>query len=148
QEQYRLDEPPRQQRLWNVPLQVGTVNGKAWYTLLSGPNATITQAGCEGTLVVDPHSVGYFRVQYDPASFRALAEQAPRLPDSTRLKLLTDTWSFTSNGRMGLDSYLKLVRSYGDEPRVAVWDSILANLRTLDTLARGEPEQVLIRRFL
>jgi aminopeptidase N len=148
QEQYRLDEPPKQQRLWNVPLQVGTVNGRAWYTLLSGPSSTITQGGCDGTLVVDPHSVGYFRVQYDPASFRALAEQAPRLPDSTRLKLLTDTWSFASNGRMGLEGYLNLVRSYRDEPRVAVWESILSNLRTLDTLARGEPEQALIRRFL
>jgi len=148
QEQYRLDEPPKQQRLWNVPLQVGTVNGRAWTMLLSGPSATITQGGCEGALVVDPHSVGYFRVQYDPASFRALAEQAPRLPDSTRLKLLTDTWSFASNGRMGLDGYLNLVRSYRDEPRVAVWDSILSNLRTLDSLARGEPEQALIRRFL
>jgi aminopeptidase N len=148
QEQYRLDEPPKQQRLWNVALQVGTVNGKAWNMLLSGQTATLTQAGCEGALVVDPHSVGYFRIQYDPASFRALAEQAPRLPDSTRLKLLSDTWSFASNGRMGLDGYLNLVRKYGDEPRVAVWDAILSNLRTLDSLARGEPEQALIRRFL
>ncbi|WP_436107053.1 M1 family metallopeptidase [Massilia sp. LjRoot122] len=148
QEQYRLDEPPKQQRLWNVPLQVGTVNGRAWYTLLSGTSGTVTQASCEGTLVVDPHSVGYFRIQYDPASFRALAGQAPRLPDSTRLKLLSDTWSFASNGRMGLDGYLDLVRKYGDEPRVAVWDAILSNLRTLDSLARGEPEQALIRRFL
>jgi aminopeptidase N len=31
---------------------------------------------------------------------------------------------------------------------VAVWDAILSNLRTLDSLARGEPEQALIRRFL
>jgi aminopeptidase N len=48
---------------------------------------------------------------------------------------------------MGLDGYLNLVRKYGDEPRVAVWDAILSNLRTLDSLARGEPEQALIRRF-
>lgn len=148
QEQYRLDEPPKERRLWHVPLQVGTVNGRAWTTLLTGPGTTINQGSCDGTLVVDPHSVGYFRVHYDPASFRALAEQAPRLPDSTRLKLLSDTWSFASNGRMGLDAYLNLVRKYGNEPRVAVWEAILSNLRTLDTLGRGEPEQVLIRRFL
>ncbi|WP_379677513.1 M1 family metallopeptidase [Massilia consociata] len=149
QEQYRLDEPAREKRLWNVPLQVGTVNGKAWYSLLSGPSMTIQQGSCDGgTLVVDPYSVGYFRVQYDPASFRALAGQAPRLPDSTRLKLLTDTWSFVSAGRMRLDGYLDLVRKYGDEPRPAVWESILSNLRTLDSLARGEPEQAAIRRFL
>ena len=148
QEQYRLDEPALERRLWNVPLQVGTVNGRAWYTLLSGPSSTLTQASCEGALVVDPHSVGYFRIHYDPASFRALAEQAPLLPDSTRLRLLADTWSLASNGRMGLDGYLNLVRRYGDEPRVAVWEAILSHLRTLDSLARGEPERALIRRFM
>jgi aminopeptidase N len=148
QEQYRLDEPATGKRLWTVPLQVGTVNGKAMYTLLSGPSTTFTQASCDGTLVVDPWSVGFFRIQYDPASFGALAAQAPKLPDTTRLKLLTDSWSLVSSGRMQLDSYLKLVAQYRDEPRLAVWESIVANLRMLDTLARGEPEQPLIRRFV
>lgn len=148
QEQFRLDEPDQEKRLWHVPLQVGTVNGKAWYTLLSGPSSTITQATCDGALVVDPYSVGYFRLQYDPASFEALAAQAPRLPDTTRLKLLTDSWALVSAGRMQLDGYLNLVSKYGDEPRLAVWESIVSNLRTLDNLARGEPEQALIRRFV
>jgi aminopeptidase N len=148
QEQFRLDEPAAEKRLWNVPLQVGTVNGKAWYTLLSGASSTITQAGCDDALVVDPSSVGFFRVQYDPASFDALAAQAPKLADTTRLKLLTDTWSMVSSGRLQLDSYLKLVQRYGDEPRLAVWQSIMSNLGTLDQLAHGEPEQPLIRRFV
>jgi aminopeptidase N len=147
QEQYRLDEPARENRLWTVPLQVGTVNGKAWYTLLSGPSTTFVQGSCDGTLVVDPYSVGFFRLHYDSASFAALASQASRLPDTTRLKLLTDSWSLVTAGRMQLDGYLKLVSKYGDEPRLAVWETIVANLRTLDRLARGEPEQKLIRRF-
>ncbi|MFL6674619.1 MAG: M1 family metallopeptidase [Massilia sp.] len=148
QELFRLDEPAAEQRLWHVPLQVGTVDGKAWYTLLSGASTTLTQAGCDGTLVVDPESVGFFRIQYDPASFAALAAQAARLPDSTRLKLLADSWTLVLAGRMQLDGYLKLVSAYRDEPRLAVWESILSNLRTLDNLARGEPEQPLIRRFI
>jgi aminopeptidase N len=147
QEQFRLDEPATEKRLWNVPLEVGTVNGKAWYTLLSGQSTTITQAGCDGTLVVDPHSVGFFRVQYDKDSFAALAAQAPKLPDPTRLKLLTDAWSMVEAGRMQLDGYLKLVSAYRMEPRKAVWDSMLGNLRKLDDLARGEPEQQLVRHF-
>lgn len=148
QEQYRLDEPAPENRLWTVPLQVGTVNGKAWYTLLANRSTTITQGSCEGTLVVDPHSVGFFRIQYDRASFDALAANAARLPDPTRLKLLTDTWSLVAAGRMQLDAYMALVAKYGDEPRLAVWQSILGNLGTLDNLARGEPEQALIRRFV
>ncbi len=147
QEQYRLDEPAPEKRLWNVPLQVGTVNGKAWTTLLSGPSTTITQASCEGALVIDPYSVGYFRVHYDPASFHALAEQAPRLLDSTRLRLLADSWSLTLAGRMPLDAYLDLVRKYANEPRPAVWEALLSHLRTVSSLLRGEPEQALVRRF-
>ncbi|GAB3392688.1 M1 family metallopeptidase [Massilia agri] len=147
QEQYRLDEPASEKRLWNVPLQVGTVNGKAWTTLLSGPSTTITQASCEGALVVDPYSVGYFRVHYDPASFHALAEQAPRLLDSTRLRLLADSWSLALAGRMPLDAYLDLVRKYANEPRPAVWEALLSHLRTVSSLLSGEPEQALVRRF-
>ena len=148
QEQFRLDEPATENRLWTVPLQVGTVNGKAWYTLLANRSTTITQGGCDGTLVVDPYSVGFFRIQYDRASFDALASDAARLPDPTRLKLLLDTWSLVTAGRMPLDAYVGLASKYGDEPRLAVWESILSNLGTLDRLARGEPEQPLIRRFL
>jgi aminopeptidase N len=148
QEQYRLDEPAAEKRLWSVPVQVGTVNGKAIYTLLSGPSSSIAAGTCDGTLVVDPWSVGFFRVQYDQASFNSLMAQAPKLPDTTRLKLLNDTWSLVSAGRLQLDSYLKLVGQYRDEPRLAVWESILSNLGFLDTLARGEPERPLVRRFI
>ena len=147
QEQYRLDEPAAEQRLWHVPLQVGTVNGRAWTTLLSGRSTSFIQGSCEGTLVVDPRSVGLYRIQYDRASFDALSKEAARLPDSTRLKLLGDTWSLASAGRIPLDSYLQLVARLGDEPRLAVWSATLANLGALDNLARGEPEQALVRRF-
>ena len=148
QEQFRLDEPATQKRLWNVPVQVGTVNGKAYYTLLSGPSTTLTQAGCDGTLVVDPASVGFFRVQYDQPSFDALAGQVGKLPDTTRLKLQGDAWGMVTADRMQLDSYLKLVAKYGAEPRIAVWAAILGNLATLDNLAAGEPERQLVRRFV
>jgi aminopeptidase N len=148
QEQFRLDEPPAQPRLWTVPLQVATVNGKAIYTLLGEASTSFVQGSCDGTLVVDPYSVGFFRIQYDARSFAALASQAPKLPDPTRLKLLTDTWTMVSAGRMQLDSYLDLVRQYQHEPRFAVWDSIAANLGTLYKLSRGEPEQELVSRFI
>ena len=148
QEQYRVDEPAAEERLWSVPLQVGTVNGRAWTTLLATRSTTITQGSCEGTLVVDPDSVGFYRIQYDRASFDALAANAAQLPDPTRLKLLLDAWSLVAAGRTPLASYLDLVAKYGDEPRLAVWESILSNLGTLEKLARGEPESALIRRFV
>lgn len=148
QEQFRLDEPAAEKRLWHVPVQVGTVGGKAYYTMLSEPYTTLWQPSCDTALVVDPYSVGYFRVQYDRTTFEALASQAPKLVDSSRYKLLSDTWAMVQGDRLQLDSYLQLVKSYAGEPRVAVWDSILSNLGTLDMLAEGEPERPLVRRFL
>ena len=148
QEQFRLDEPAAEKRLWNVPVQVGTVGGKAHYTLLGGASTTLVQGGCDGALVIDPASVGFFRIQYDQASFDALAAQVTKLPDTTRLKLQADAWGMVMADRMQLDSYLKLVGKYGAEPRYAVWDAILNNLNTLDQLAAGIPERPLVRRFL
>jgi puromycin-sensitive aminopeptidase len=148
QQQFRLDEPALDKRLWSVPLQVGTVNGKTMTTLLSGASAQVMLPGCEGALVVDPHSVGYFRIQYDRASFDALAGQAARLPDPTRLKLLNDTWTQVTAGSMPLAAWLKLVNELRDEPRLAVWEAMVSELNFLDTLGRGEPERPLVRRFI
>jgi aminopeptidase N len=148
QQQYRLDEPATDKQLWNIPVQVGVVNGKAAYTLLTGPSTTVTQPNCDGALVIDPNSVGYFRIKYDTATFDALAQQASKLSDTTRLKLLTDTWSLAQGGTIALDGYFKLLAKYADEPRYAIWGAMMDSLATLDSLARNEPEQAAIRRFV
>ena len=148
QEQYRIDEAALESRLWNVPVQLDTVGGKAAYTMLSGAHTTVTLPGCEGALVADQDSMGYFRVQYDSATFEALAAQASKLPDATRLRLLSDAWSLAQGGRGKLDNYLKLVTRYGDEPRYSVWDAITSTFDQLDALAHGEPERAQVHRFL
>jgi len=146
QEQFRLDEPATEKRLWNVPIELGKVDGKTSTTLLSGPSSTVTQS-CDGVLVVDPAGVGFFRVQYDQASFDALAAQVPRLPDATRLKLQADAWGMVLADRMPLADYFKLIGRYNKETRGAIWSAILSNLNNLDTLAAGEPERAAIRKF-
>ncbi|MEJ7805719.1 MAG: M1 family metallopeptidase [Telluria sp.] len=148
QQQYRLDEPATEKQLWNIPVQLGTVNGKAAYTLLSGPSVVVTQPNCDGALVIDPASVGYFRIRYDAVTFDALAQQVPKLADTTRLKLLTDTWSLAQGGTIPLAGYFKLLDKYADEQRFAIWGSIMNSLATLDELAKDEPEQAAIRRFV
>ena len=148
QEQYRIDEPATESRLWNVPVQLGTVGGKAAYSLLTGAHTTVVMPNCDGVLVADPDSIGYFRVQYDSATFTALAAQAAKLPDATRLRLLYDAWSMAQAGRVRLDGYLKLVGKYADEPREAIWAAMTSQLLKLDVLAREEPERAAVRRLL
>jgi aminopeptidase N len=148
QEQYWSDEKPGVQRLWHVPVQVGVVGGKADYALLDAASTTITRPGCDGALVLDPHSVGFFRVKYDPASFDALANQAQKLPETTRLKLLTDTWTMVAAERLPLTSYLNLASKFSGEPRLAVWEALLGKLGGLQNLAVGSPEHALLQRYM
>lgn len=143
QEQYRVDEPAPGKRLWSVPVQLASVNGKPWQTLLTGASGTLYQSGCEGALVVDPNGVGYFRVQYDSANASALAAQLNQLPDSVRLRLLADSWSLMQGGRGQLDAYLKLMARYGDEPRLAIWRFLLETADALDEMVAhdaGRPQ--------
>ena len=148
QEQFRLDEPAGAKLLWNVPVQLSAVGGKPWHTLLSGATATLIHPGCEGTLVVDPDGVGYFRVQYDRASFDALAGQLNKLSDATRLRLLADTWSMAKGSRAALDGYFKLLSRYAGEPRLAIWNVALGSIATLEGLASGERERLMVQRQL
>ena len=148
QEPFRLDAPAGGKLLWSVPVQLSAVGGKPWHTLLSGASGAIVHPGCEGTLVVDPDGVGYFRVQYDSASFNALAGQVNKLSDATRLRLLADTWSMSKGSQAALDGYFKLLSRYAGEPRLAIWHVALGSIATLETLASGEPERALVRRQL
>jgi aminopeptidase N len=147
QEQYWLDEQPGAARRWQVPVELAAIGGKTSTALLTGPSTTIYQPGCEGTLVIDPAGVGYYRVQYDSVSFAALAAQSPKLGDSTRLRLLSDTWSQAQSGRQPLEAWATLAANYHNESRAAVWSALAAQLHTLDAMAGGTPEQAAVRRF-
>ncbi|MES2316066.1 MAG: M1 family aminopeptidase [Pseudomonadota bacterium] len=55
QAQYRIDEAAADQRLWSVPVQLGTVNGKPWSARLAAPIAASFKNGkAWSTLVTGP----------------------------------------------------------------------------------------------
>ena len=93
QQQFWLDQAPATAHQWQVPVEVATVGGKSVTLLMNGPSATLVQPDCTAPLVIDPAGVGYYRVQYDRSAFAALVGRLDRLSDSTRLRLLSDTWS-------------------------------------------------------
>ena len=151
QEQFKLGDEAPGKRLWNIPVQIGSAsvvaNAKPDYILFNTRNTTITRPGCLDPLVIDPESVGYYRVQYAPALFNALAARLPKLSDSARLKLLSDTWAMVNGNRLPVSSFLALADKLGDEPRLAVWEQMLNDLRALDQLGIGKPERAALRRY-
>ncbi|XLZ71280.1 M1 family metallopeptidase [Massilia sp. SR12] len=148
QQPFVLDGSPVPKRQWPIPVALGTVGGKAEYTVLTGASSTVTRPGCDGQLIVDPDSVGYYRVQYDDASFNALAAIATKLPDASRVKLLGDAWAMVASERIPLSRYLALASQFKDEPRLAVWGAMLRNLGNLYQLAEGTPERAKLGQYI
>lgn len=148
QEQFLLDDKSPSARLWNIPVQIGTVGGKADYVLLSKRSTTITQPNCNGTLVIDPDATGYFRVQYSGPLFAALSEKFTSLPDTTRAKLIGDTWAQVITDRLPLASYLDLMAKGRNEPRLAVWNMVLGDLSSFEAFTLGESIRPRFEQFV
>ena len=151
QEQFKVDGDAPGTQLWNIPVQLGTANAnantKADYVMLKTAGTTVTRPGCSKALVIDPASVGYYRVQYAPALFDALAAQLPKLSDTARLKFISDSWAMVNGNRLPVASYLNLVAKLGDEQRLAVWDKVLDDLGSLDRLSAGDAVRPRLRKF-
>jgi aminopeptidase N len=139
------------ERRWNVPVQLGSVGaggGPADYLLLREANAAVVRdVDCAAPLLVDADNVGFFRVRYAAPLFDALAARWRDLPDGARLKLLADTSALVRADQAPLARWLALVERIDDEPRLAIWDQLLADLERFDQLSVGEAARPALHRF-
>ncbi len=148
QQQFLLDPTAKSERLWSVPVQIGIVGEKPDYVLLQKRSQTVSRPGCTGPIVIDPQSVGYYRVQYSPQLLAELTRTLDKLPDSARVKVVTDASVLFSDSRLPVGTFFDMVKALGDEPRVAVWKLVLGRLETLDDMARGDAAtRQALRRF-
>ncbi|HSC62071.1 MAG TPA: M1 family aminopeptidase, partial [Caldimonas sp.] len=138
------------ERRWSVPVQLGSVGGGATDSLLlrDASAVVVRDDGCAAPLVVDADGVGFFRVRYAAPLFDALASRWRELPDGARLKLLADTSALVRADQAPLAHWLTLVERVDDEPRLAIWDQVLADLERFDRLSVGETERPALHRFV
>lgn len=144
-QQHYLQDHGRSQRLWSVPVQIGAIDAKADYVLLQRRSQTVQRPGCTGPLVLDPQNVGYYRVQYTAPLLAELAQNLSQLPDSARLKVLTDAGALFADSRLAAADYFGLVKALGDEPRMAIWAVVLDRLRNLYEQTRDDPQHPQLR---
>ncbi len=147
QQQFLLDHNRSSDKLWSVPVQIGTVGGKADYVLLTQRSQTVTRPGCQGTLVLDPLSVGYYRVQYAPELLAAVLKELPQLPDRARIKVVSDLTELFNVGRLPAASFFDMATSLAHEPRLAIWKLLLDELTVLDEFARTDAARPALRRW-
>jgi aminopeptidase N len=137
---------PTQQ--WNVALLVSNItkNEAAESVFLSSVAQTIDAGSCGDAIVVDAGASGYFRVRYDDAAKKALAQQMTKLSTADRVRMLSDAWALAEvdaeSPRVALDQIAKLDANDASE----IWmKAIDIYHRAAELLRKGKEFQSLQR---
>jgi aminopeptidase N len=145
QERFTLNDPDASPLKWNVPVTLADLSGARRTVLLEGASQSLRFASCR--IVANAGDDGYYRVQYDDASFGKLASGLGSLPALDRLRLLSDTFALVLAGRAEVTRYLALVDRLGAETDRAIWDQVIGSLRFLSDLIDVPDERAAFDRF-
>jgi aminopeptidase N len=123
---------------WSVPLQVRAAPGeKPRAVLLTHDGQQVAAGSCEAPLSVDAGAIGYYRVQYDPATLALNTRGFGSVPDSDRIAQLDDQWALVQSRAAPLASYLALAERMGGDLDTRAWQQITASLGTIEYDERG-----------
>jgi aminopeptidase N len=145
---FTIHDPSAKPLVWQIPVRVGRPDGSAPQSLLLGATpVTLRLPGCGKPVKANIGDVGYYRVHYDDKNFAALAASYPTMAAADRVNLVGDSWAMVEAGAAPVERYLDLTRHLGNETELVVWTQVLANLRQIDSLERGEPDRAAFRAY-
>ncbi len=131
-------DPPALQ--WQIPLTYMTQDQPAANGFLLRDKAANLpeELPNDKAIKFNVEDAGYYRVQYDKASWDLLLAQIPRLSEADRVNLLIDAWALVEAGREPLSHYLNLVDQVLNEDQLAVYDQIIDTFTFLNGLLVGD----------
>jgi aminopeptidase N len=117
---------------WSVPLRVRAAPAEAPRSvLLTHDGQQVAAGSCQAPLSVDAGAIGYYRVQYDPATLALNTRGFGSVPDTDRIAQLDDQWALVQSRAAPLASYLALAERMGGLDTRA-WQQITASLGTIE----------------
>ncbi|HEY7887166.1 MAG TPA: M1 family metallopeptidase [Steroidobacteraceae bacterium] len=126
-------DPQLEAAHWSVPLQIRAAPGESPKAVLLTKDGQQVAAGpCQQPLSVDGGAIGYFRVQYDPATLAINTAGFGTLPDADRIAMLDDQWALVQSRGAQLTSYLALAERMGGDLDTRAWQQITAALGTIE----------------
>ncbi|WOH65421.1 M1 family metallopeptidase [Bradyrhizobium sp. BWA-3-5] len=137
--------PPRN---WQVPVAIGPLGATppADVVLLRG-SAEVAAGSCGEAVKANLGDIGYYRVEYGPASRMALTKALPRMSATDRVNFLADSWAMVQAGRAEPPSYLALVEQISADDRRPVWDQVIGVFSSLNRLSRERTERPALQRY-
>ncbi|MBX9724934.1 MAG: M1 family metallopeptidase [Candidatus Obscuribacterales bacterium] len=151
QERFFLDGSKAGTQLWNLPLgtrklaaavsvdQYGRANvhpdeialvklAEESVKATSGPDGIYANAGGNG----------FFRTAYPGAASNKIASNLSYLSPAERLCFLSDSAALSLAGKIPVEQYLEVLRSYKSETDYAVWDAIVDSIRVLNRFVEAK----------
>lgn len=134
--------PPADRKLeaahWDVPLQIRAAARQAPRAVLLTHDGQHVAAGtCREPLSLDAGAIGYYRVQYDPATLAINTARFATLANGDRIALLDDQWALVQARDARLASYLALAQRMGGNLDARAWRQITAALGIIEYDERG-----------
>jgi aminopeptidase N/puromycin-sensitive aminopeptidase len=117
--------------LWHVPVCTRPPGvAESTCVVLTHREETFPLESCDAGLVMNTGGRGYYRVEYPPATLRALSAAIAegKLSPSERLALFADHWALVRTGLVPLADFLLLAEGYKTERERAVLEDLLGRL--------------------
>ena len=124
---------------WHVPLTV-QVNGVDDRVLMT-PQARVQLNSDDASIIIDPHSHGFFRVQYDTALSARLADGLMGLTGGQRHRLFDDEFDLVLAGRRTVADYVRLALALDGETSPPVWSTLSSGFSTIAHASKTRDEQ-------
>ena len=144
QERFTLNDPQAARLTWKVPVTLASTDGEQRSVLLEAAPAEARFPTCDPVRAV---KAGYYRVQYDDATFARLVEALERLDASDRLRLLADTFALVQAGGADATRYLRLIDRLAGETDRTVWEQVIGSLGFLRELIDAPADRAAFDRY-
>jgi aminopeptidase N len=136
--------PPRS---WKVPVAFGPPGAKSPDVVLLQGSADIAAGACGEPVKVNLGDIGYYRVEYGPASGAALARSLAQLAPEDRVNFLADGWAMVQAGRAEPPSWFVLVETLSADDRRPVWEQVISVMGALNRLSRDRAERPALQNY-
>lgn len=137
---------PSTDQSWLVPVHVRSGDVETKFILGTEP-VEIPLASPSAPIVVNSGGHGFYRVAYSGDLLARIDRSVlARMSTIERYTLVDDSWSAVVAGRLSTSDYLDFLDTFGDESDLAVWQVIVASLRSAARLVDGPALESFRRR--
>ena len=147
QERYTIHFPNAPDLQWKIPLTYSLGKTPPASSLMTNKTAEIPDVPVDRALKLNVEGAGYYRVQYDAASWKLLLNEFPKLSAPNRVNLLSDSWSFVQANRAPLSLYFELIGKLPATPDLAEHEQILNAFDYIDRLILGTPARAPFQNY-